>query len=81
MKIFSLEMVKNDICLGGTSRQSTLFQKCVLTKRAHAPNQGFIQALLLTSVFYEGLSLMVIGHNPTYVSTLALAAGGSNGAM
>ena len=39
--------------------------------------QGFIQALLLTSVFPEGLSLMAVGYNPTYVSTLALAAEGS----
>ena len=39
--------------------------------------QGFIQALLLTSVFPEGLSLMAVGYNPTCVSTLALAAEGS----
>ena len=39
--------------------------------------QGFIQALLLTSVFPEGLSLMAAGYNPTCVSTLALAAEGS----
>ena len=32
--------------------------------------QGFIQALLLTSVFHEGSSFMVIGHNPTCISTL-----------
>ena len=31
------------------------------------PNhQGFIQALLLTSLFHEGLSFMIIGHNPTW---------------
>ena len=41
--------------------------------------QSFIQALLLTSVFYKGLSFMVLGHNPTRGSTFALAAGGSRG--
>ena len=39
--------------------------------------QGFIQALLLTSVFHEGLSFMDIGHKPTCVSTLTLAVVGS----
>ena len=29
--------------------------------------QGFIQALLLTSVFHKGLSFMAVGNNPTYV--------------
>ena len=29
--------------------------------------QGFIQALLLISVFYQGLSFMVVGHNLTYL--------------
>ena len=38
------------------------------------PLQGFIQALLLTSIFHEGLSFIVVGHNPMYASTLALAA-------
>ena len=34
----------------------------------HPPTfQDFIQALLLTSVFPEGLSLMAIGYNPTCV--------------
>ena len=31
--------------------------------------QGFIQALLLTSIFHEGLSFMALGHNTTCVST------------
>ena len=39
----------------------------------------FIQALLLTSIFHEGLSSMSVVHNPMCVSTLALAAGGSRG--
>ena len=38
-----------------------------------------LQALLLTSVFHEGLSFMVIGQNSTCSSCLALAAGGSRG--
>ena len=42
-------------------------------------NQGFIQALLLTSAFHEGLSFMDVGHNPTCLSTLTLAAVGSRG--
>ena len=36
--------------------------------------QGFIQALLLTSVFHKGLGFMAVGHNPTCVSTMTLAA-------
>ena len=38
--------------------------------------QGFIQALLLTSVFHKGLSFMAVGHNQTCISTLTLAVGG-----
>ena len=41
--------------------------------------QGFIQALLLTSVFHEGLSFMDVGHKLTCVSTLTLATVGSRG--
>ena len=41
-------------------------------------DQG-LQALLLTSVYHEGLSFMVIGQNSTCSSCLALAAGGSRG--
>ena len=33
-------------------------------------NQGFNQALLLTSIFHEGLSFMTVGHNPTCISML-----------
>ena len=36
---------------------------------------GFIQALLMTSSFHEGLCFMTLGHNPTCISTLTLAAG------
>ena len=39
--------------------------------------QGFILALLLTSIFHKGLSFMAVGHNPTCISTLTLAVGGS----
>ena len=42
-------------------------------------DQGFIQALLQTFVFHEGLSFMDVGHNPKCVSTLTLAPGGSMG--
>ena len=41
--------------------------------------QGFIQVLLLTSVFHEGLSFMAVGHNPACASMLSLAAGDSRG--
>ena len=41
----------------------------------------FVQALFLTSVFHEGLSFMAIGHNPMCVTTLAIATGGSYGAL
>ena len=40
-----------------------------------------IQALLLTSVFHEGLSFMDVGHKLTCVSTLTLATVGSRGAV
>ena len=43
--------------------------------------QSFIQSLLLTSVFHEGLSFMVAGHNPTCVSSLGIATGVSYGAL
>ena len=38
--------------------------------------QGFILALLLTSVFHEGLSFMTIGNNPTCFRKLVIATGG-----
>ena len=41
--------------------------------------QGFILALLLTSVFHEGLSFMTIGNNPTCFRKLVIATGGSYG--
>ena len=36
-KLFSLEMVKNDICLGGTSKQNVSFLKKFAPKNAHLP--------------------------------------------
>ena len=33
--------------------------------------QGFIQALLLTSIFHEGLSFMEVDHKPMCINTLA----------
>ena len=45
------------------------------------PKQGFVQALLLSSVFHEGLSFMAVGHDPTCVSAFAIATGGSYGAL
>ena len=43
--------------------------------------KSFVQALLLTSIFHDGLSFMVIGQNPMYVNLLALAAGFSYGVL
>ena len=43
--------------------------------------QGFIQALLLTSVFYDRLNFMTVGHNFMCVSMLTLATGGSYGVL
>ena len=40
-----------------------------------------IQTLLLTSVFHEKLSFMNVGHNPTCVSILTLAAVVQGGAL
>ena len=40
--------------------------------------QGFIQGLLLTSVFRKGLSFMAVSHNPMCIGMLTLAAGGSS---
>ena len=39
--------------------------------------QGFIQALLLSSVFHEGLSFMALGYNLMCINTLTLSAGDS----
>ena len=39
--------------------------------------QGFIQALLLSSVFHEGLSFMTVGYNLMRINTLTLSAGNS----
>ena len=39
--------------------------------------QDFIQALLLTSVFHEGLSFMDVAHKPKCINTLTLAVVGS----
>ena len=52
---------------------------CFYSRSMDSIGQGFIEAFLLTSVFHEGLSFIVVGHNPTCVSVLALAAGGSYG--
>ena len=41
--------------------------------------QGFIQALLLTSVFHERLSFMAVCHNFKFVNMMTLAAGGGGG--
>ena len=43
--------------------------------------KSFVQALLLMSIFHDGLSFMVIGQNPMYVNLLALAAGFSYGVL
>ena len=40
---------------------------------------GLYSSTLADVCFYEGLSLMDIGHKPTCVSTLTLAAVGSSG--
>ena len=54
--------------------RNALTWKCILL-------QGFIQALLLTFIFHEELSFMAVGHNLTCVSMLAIAIGGSEGAL
>ena len=54
--------------------RNALTWKCILL-------QGFIQALLLTSIFHEELSFMAAGHNLMCVSMLAIAIGGSEGAL
>ena len=40
--------------------------------------KGFIQALLLISVFHKRLTFMAAGHNSTCISTLICTAGGSS---
>ena len=52
---------------------------CLQERYALYTVQDFIQALLMTSVFHEGLSFTAVGHDPLCISTLALAAGGSRG--
>ena len=54
------------------------FQK-ISYRKMMGPDQGFIQALLLTPVFHEGLSFIDVGHKPACVSTLTPAAMGSRG--
>ena len=39
--------------------------------------QGFIEALLLTSVSHDGLSFMEVGHNPMCVSSFAPCSWGA----
>ena len=53
--------------------------KC--SKRKADNTQDVIQALMLTSVFHEGLSFMALGHNPMCVSRLAIATWGSYWAL
>ena len=65
-------------CIHGTERNIFTSMKFVTI---YVRSQGFIQALLLTSVFHEGLSFMAVGYNPTCVSTFAIAAGSSYGAL
>ena len=43
--------------------------------------QGFIEALLLTSVSHEGLSFMEVGHNPMCVSSFAPCSWGGGGGV
>ena len=43
--------------------------------------QVFISTFLLISVFHEGLSFMALGHNPTCISTLAIATRSSHWAL
>ena len=39
-KIYFLEMVKNDICLGGVSKQMPFLSKNILKKHTHAPSMA-----------------------------------------
>ena len=41
--------------------------------------QGFIEALLLTSVSHDGLSFMEVGHNPMCVSLFSPCSWGGGG--
>ena len=52
-------------------------RKRLITQPKHIHDQGFTQALLLISVFHEGLSFMAVGHNATCINMLTLAARGS----
>ena len=45
-KIFSLEMVKNDICLGGASKQNVLFSENMSQKKSTIKHQNKMQNLL-----------------------------------
>ena len=48
-KIFSLEMVKNDICLGGSSKQNAPFLKKITPKNAPMPLMSRIGPVKYTS--------------------------------
>ena len=48
-RIFSLEMVKNDICLGGSSKQNATFLKKIAAKNAPMPLMPRIGLVKYTS--------------------------------
>ena len=54
-KVFSLEMVKNGICLGGASKQNAFFSKMVSQKRYTCP-QCLKQVLILVKISFAELS-------------------------
>ena len=52
-KIFSLETDKNDVYLGGASKQNAIFQKICSKKRTHAPNVHLHRAIA-SSIYKVG---------------------------
>ena len=54
-KVFSLEMIKNGICLGGASKQNAFFSKMVSQKRYTCP-QCLKQVLILVKISFAELS-------------------------
>ena len=65
-----LSVSSKDIINEGLWYQTQMSRCCYLqNKRRWIQYQGLIQALLLTTIFHEGLSFMAVGHNPMCVCT------------
>ena len=61
-------------CCGYQAQHQRIYHHLHRQVQSLLYKQGFIQTLLLTSVFHKQLSFMVVGHGPMCVSMFTLAA-------